>query len=287
MFNLNSIEYTTKTRYSMFKLINFLINWFLENNELIIWWLQHVPKQLGQGHFYHCVTSPFLLTTLNKRLGTEDTNCWSFVGGILSHSCLMYSFSCSTVRGLRCRILRFIMRHTFSMEIGSGLQAGQSSTRTLLLRSHAVVKRAECGLALSCWNKQGRPWKRRCLDGSMCCSKTCMYLFSINGAFTDVQVPHATGTNTAPYHHRCWLLNFASITVRMVPFPLWSGGTRRPHFPKTIWNVDSSDHRTLFHLASVQSQMSSGPREVDGVSGCCWWMAFALHSRVLGCTYGM
>ena len=20
--------------------------------------------------------------------------------------------------------------------------------------------------------------------------------------------------------------------------------------------------------------------------GCCWWMAFALHSRVLGCTYG-
>ena len=42
--------------------------------------------------------------------------------------------------------------------------------------------------------------------------------FSINGAFTDVQVPHATGTNTAPYHHRCWLLNFASITVRMVLF---------------------------------------------------------------------
>ena len=36
--------------------------------------------------------------------------------------------------------------------------------------------------------------------------------FSINGAFTDVQVPHATGTNTAPYHHRCWLLNFASIS---------------------------------------------------------------------------
>ena len=27
MFNLNSIEYTTKTRYSMFKLINFYFFW--------------------------------------------------------------------------------------------------------------------------------------------------------------------------------------------------------------------------------------------------------------------
>ena len=27
MFNLNSIEYTTKTRYSMFKLINFFFFW--------------------------------------------------------------------------------------------------------------------------------------------------------------------------------------------------------------------------------------------------------------------
>ena len=136
-------------------------------------------KAAGTGSFLPLCYITFPLTTLNKCLGTEDTNCWSFVGGILSHSCLMYSFSCSTVRGLRCRILRFIMRHTFSMGDRSGLQAGQSSTRTLLLRSHAVVKRAECGLALSCWNKQGRPWKRHCLDGSMCCSKTCMYISAL------------------------------------------------------------------------------------------------------------
>ncbi len=32
----------------------------------------------------------------------------------------------------------------------SGLQAGQFSTRTLLLRSHAVVIAAVCGFALSC-----------------------------------------------------------------------------------------------------------------------------------------
>ncbi|XP_061776836.1 ras-related protein Rab-8A-like isoform X1 [Nerophis ophidion] len=44
------------------------------------------------------------------------------------------SFSHSTVRGLRCRILRFIMRHTFSMGDRSGLQAGQESTRTLFFK---------------------------------------------------------------------------------------------------------------------------------------------------------
>ncbi|MEQ2173318.1 hypothetical protein GOODEAATRI_030946 [Goodea atripinnis] len=37
-----------------------------------------------------------------------------------------------------------------------------------------------------------------------------LYLpFSINGAFTDVQVTHAMGTNTPLYHHICCLLNFA------------------------------------------------------------------------------
>lgn len=56
-------------------------------------------------------------------------------------------FSCSTVRGLGCRILLFIMRHTFSVGDRSGLRAGQYTTYTLILRRHAVVTRAECGLA--------------------------------------------------------------------------------------------------------------------------------------------
>ena len=33
-----------------------------------------------------------------------------------------------------------------------------------------------------------------------------------------MQVTNATGTNTPQYHHRCWLLNFALITIRMVLF---------------------------------------------------------------------
>ena len=197
----------------------------------------------------------------------------------------MYSFSCSTVRGLRCRILRFIMRHTFSMGDRSGLQAGQSSTRTLLLRSHAVVKRAECGLALSCWNKQGQSMKKTLLGWQHVLLQNLYVPFSINGAFTDVQVPHATGTNTAPYHHRCWLLNFASITVRMVLF-LFGPEDTTSTFSKNNLKcrlVRPTEHFSTWHQ-SISNEL--GPREVDGVSGCCWWMAFALHSRVLGCTYG-
>ncbi len=58
----------------------------------------------------------------------------------------------------------------------SGLQAEQFSTWTLL-RSHAVVIAAVCGFALSCWNTKGLPWNRRHLEGSICCSKTFIYLY--------------------------------------------------------------------------------------------------------------
>jgi len=58
----------------------------------------------------------------------------------------------------------------------SGLQAGQSSSWTLLLWSPAGGIDAVCGLTLSCWYMQGLPWKRRHLDGSRCCSEICIYL---------------------------------------------------------------------------------------------------------------
>ncbi len=73
-------------------------------------------------------------------------------------------------------IFRLMMRQMFSIGERSGLQAGQFSTWTLLLWSHAVVIAAVCGFALSCWNTQGLPWNRRRLEGSICCSKTFIYL---------------------------------------------------------------------------------------------------------------
>lgn len=49
----------------------------------------------------------------------------------------------------------FMMQQSFLVSDGSGMQGSHFSTRTLLLRSHAVVICAECTLALACWNKHG------------------------------------------------------------------------------------------------------------------------------------
>ncbi len=74
------------------------------------------------------------------------------------------------------------------LEIGekSGLQAGQFSTRTLLLWSHAVVIAAVCGFALSCWNTCH-------LEGSICCSKTVIYLsaFKVPSKTCKLPIPYA------------------------------------------------------------------------------------------------
>ncbi len=174
---------------------------------------------------------PFLFTTLKRRLGTEDTKWWSVSGVILSHSSCKQVLRWATVRGLRCRILRFKMRHTFSIGDRSGLQAGQSSTRTLFLRSQDFVMCAECGFALSCWNMHGRPWKRCLLEGSILCSKISMY-------FSALMVPS----------QKCKLPLPRALTQ---PHSSLVRSTRRPFLPKNTWNTDSSDHSTRFHCVMV------------------------------------
>ncbi len=82
-----------------------------------------------------------------------------------------------------------MMRQMFSMGERSGLQAGHFSTRILLLRSHDVVIDAVCGLALSCWKMQGLPWKRRRLDGNICCSRTWIYLSALMVTFQMCKLP--------------------------------------------------------------------------------------------------
>ncbi len=58
----------------------------------------------------------------------------------------------------------------------------QFSTQTLLLRSHAVVIAAVCDFALSCWNT-------RHLEGSICCSKTFIYLPALLGPSKTRKLP--------------------------------------------------------------------------------------------------
>ncbi len=210
---------------------------------------------------------PFLFTTLKRRLGTEDTKWWSVSGVILSHSSCKQVLRWATVRGLRCRILRFKMRHTFSIGDRSGLQAGQSSTRTLFLRSQDFVMCAECGFALSCWNMHGRPWKRCLLKGSMLCSKISMY-------FSALICHHRSASYLCQGHWHNpipWqTLAFGLVAGNSLddPFLLWSGA-HGIHSSQKIPEI--LIHLTTVHVSTVWWSIpdASEPREVDGASGHC------------------
>ncbi len=97
----------------------------------------------------------------------------SFGVGMWSHSCLIKGFQLLVTFDI---LFRLMMRQIFSVGERTGLQAGQFSTRTLLIGSHAVVIAAVCGLALSSRNTQGLPWNRHHVEGSTCCSKIFVYL---------------------------------------------------------------------------------------------------------------
>ncbi len=140
--------------------------------------------------------------------------------------------------------------HTFSIGDRSGLQAGQSSTRTLFLRSQDFVMCAECGFALSCWNMHGRPWKRCLLEGSILCSKISMYFSALMVPSQKCKLPLPRAltqphTMTDPGFWTCLL-----VTVWMILFFLVRS-TRHPFLPKNTWNTDSSDHSTRFHCVMV------------------------------------
>ncbi len=147
--------------------------------------------------------------------------------------------SCWRVLG---RIFRLIMRKMFSIGERSGLQAGQFSTRTLLLWSHAVIIAAVCGFVLSCWNTHH-------LEGSICCSKTFIYLSAFIVPSKTCKQPNTICIYAPPYHQRCWLLNWTLITHWKVS--LLCSPEDTAWFPTRMSNLDSSDHRTLFHFETV------------------------------------
>ncbi len=159
------------------------------------------------------------------------------------------------------------MRHTFSIGDRSGLQAGQSSTRTLFLRSQDFVMCAECGFALSCWNMHGRPWKRCLLEGSILCSKISMY-------FSALMVHHRSASylcqgqwhNPIPWQ----TLAFGLVAGNSLddPFLLWS----RAHGVHSSQKIpEILIHLTTVHVSTVWWSIpdASEPREVDGASGHC------------------
>ncbi len=71
---------------------------------------------------------------------------------------------------------------------GRPIQRPDSSTM-----KPCCCKAAVCGFALSCWNTHGLPWNRRRLEGSICCSKTFIYLsaFIVPSKTCKLPIPYA------------------------------------------------------------------------------------------------
>ena len=124
---------------------------------------QHVSKKLEQGDAYHRVASPLLLTTVYKKLGSEETSCWSLRRGVLSHSCLMQDSSFSTVLGFWSRTFHFMMHQMFLY----WLKVWTSGRSVQHLNSSPVKPCCcdGCSMLLSEWNT--------------CCSKTSVYFSAL------------------------------------------------------------------------------------------------------------
>ncbi|MEQ2190234.1 hypothetical protein GOODEAATRI_033684 [Goodea atripinnis] len=86
--------------------------------------------------------------------------------------------------------------------------------------------------------------------------------FNIIGAFTDVKVTHAMGSNTPPYHHRCWLLNFVLITIWIVKV------FGNPDIDKFKCGLVRPQH--TLPICVSPSQLSSGPEKSAAFLGVVW-----------------
>ncbi len=142
-----------------------------------MWCLLQVSNKLGRGHVYHGVASPLLFKTVWRRLVIEVMSFWSFGVAIWSHSCWR-------VRGHLWHILRFMMHQMFSIGERSGLLAGQftySSTTKL-----CCCNSCSMWFCTTCWNTHN-------LEGSICCSKTAIYLsaFLVPSKTCKMPIPYA------------------------------------------------------------------------------------------------
>ncbi len=167
-----------------------------------------------------------------------------------------------------------MMHQMYSIGERSGLQAGQFSTRTLLLRRHAVVIAAVCGSAFSCWN-------RHCLEGSICCSKTFMYIpFSIHSALQNMKAVHTVWTYAPPIPSEMLAFELnANIMLKRSPSSL-ARRTRRRDFQQEcqIWTLLTIEHISILKRSILNEPW---PRGQNGASGPSSHIASFLHDRAL------
>lgn len=78
-------------------------------------------------------------SSFNDSQRTEETECLSLWRGKLSHSCLVWDSSRSTVLGFLCWIFCFIICQMFSIGERSGLWPGAFSFWTLTIKPHVAI----------------------------------------------------------------------------------------------------------------------------------------------------
>ncbi len=105
---------------------------------------------------------------------------------------------------------------------------------------------------------------------SICYSNTFIYLsaFIVPSKTCKLPIPYAlmhphTIRDAGFWTERWWHAGRSPSSLAQ-----W---TRRSPFPTTMSNLDSSDHRTLFHFETILND--PWPTGHDGASGPCWHMA--------------
>ncbi len=133
--------------------------------------------------------------------------CWNLVPFLPDIGFQLLKSSCSSLTYFLFNDAPNVLYRWKIWTAGRSIQHPDSSTTKLL---NAVVIATVCGFALSCWN-------RRHLEGSICCSKTFIYLsaYIVPSKRSRLSIPYAL-MGDEPIHHRYWLLNWTLITRRKV-----------------------------------------------------------------------
>ncbi len=131
--------------------------------------------------------------------------------------------------------------------------------------------------ALSCWNRhtQGLPWNRRCLEGSICCSKTFYIPFSIHSAFQNMQTAHTICIYAPPYLQRCWLL-ITRWKVSLLFSPEEGFSSLRAMQKSVVNRRRDTERETIVHLLVIHScTLGGADQQCIFPQICIWYMDFA------------
>ena len=153
MFNLNSIEYTTKTRYSMFKLMNFyffgkiIINLEFDGCNTFQRSWDRWPKSLRKLRNAH-QTPVWKFPQVNRLIGNRWVP-WVGINELLSHSQAKMARGSPLCGQLREKIVKQFKNNVPQRTIARNLGISSSTV-------HNIIKRFRESGEITAWKRQGR-----------------------------------------------------------------------------------------------------------------------------------